>query len=133
MRYDDKCEVVPGKTVGCEVDFELEEDMEAPVLVYYRLVDFYQNHRAFIKSRSFQQLAGDPDADVTNCSPVDEIEDIDPHLPMLDGSTVNRDTRLNPCGLAAKAIFNGIPPTQTPTTSSTTVPTPLSYPSTNTT
>lgn len=32
--------------------------MEGPVYVYYELRKFYQNHRSYVKSRSFDQLKG---------------------------------------------------------------------------
>lgn len=32
--------------------------MEAPIYVYYELRKFYQNHRSYVKSRSFDQLKG---------------------------------------------------------------------------
>lgn len=81
--------------------------MEGPVLVYYRLVDFYQNHRMFIKSRSYEQLAGKSAPDLSTCAPVDESEDIAPRLPMLNGAILDPDSHLNPCGIAAKSVFNG--------------------------
>lgn len=46
---------VPGQ---CQVTFDVEEDMESPVYVYYELRKFYQNHRSYVKSRSHDQLAG---------------------------------------------------------------------------
>lgn len=104
LRYDNKCNVTEEY---CAVEFRLREEMEGPVLVYYRLVDFYQNHRTFIKSRSYQQLAGKDNADTSNCAPVDESEDIDPRLPMLNGVILDQDSPLNPCGIAAKSVFNG--------------------------
>jgi hypothetical protein len=106
-RYDNKCNVTIGKGEYCEVEFSIKEEMDGPVLVYYRLVDFYQNHRTFIKSRSYQQLAGKGNPDVSNCAPVDESEDIDPRLPMLNGAIPDQDNPLNPCGIAAKSVFNG--------------------------
>jgi len=32
--------------------------MEAPVYFYYGINNFYQNHRWYVKSRSYDQLAG---------------------------------------------------------------------------
>ena len=32
--------------------------MEGPVYVYYELRKFYQNHRSYVKSRSYDQLMG---------------------------------------------------------------------------
>lgn len=32
--------------------------MEGPVYVYYELRKFYQNHRSYVKSRSYDQVKG---------------------------------------------------------------------------
>ena len=34
------------------------EEMKAPVYMYYKLRNFYQNHRRYVKSRSDSQLKG---------------------------------------------------------------------------
>ena len=37
----------------CTIEtFTLEEDWKGPVFFYYRLVNFYQNHKDYVKSRS---------------------------------------------------------------------------------
>jgi len=47
--------------------------MEAPVFLFYKLDNFYQNHRRYIKSKSADQLAGsdisESDASA-NCDPI---------------------------------------------------------------
>lgn len=42
----------------CQLTFTIDQDMEGPVYVYYGLGKFYQNHRTYVKSRSFDQLKG---------------------------------------------------------------------------
>ena len=44
---------------NCKIDFELEEDWEGEVLMYYGLKNFYQNHRQYVDSRNEDQLKGD--------------------------------------------------------------------------
>ncbi|KAF4722602.1 hypothetical protein FOZ63_013956, partial [Perkinsus olseni] len=39
------------------VEMEINEDMNAPIYVYYELTNFYQNHRRYIASRDYFQLA----------------------------------------------------------------------------
>lgn len=69
--------------------------IEGPVYLYYRLTDFYQNHRLYLMSRSTKQLAGeiivDP-AEYKNCNPA---------VSTADGNHI-----LTPCGLAARSVFN---------------------------
>ena len=45
IRYDDKCPT-PRMGKDCEITFTLDVDMSNPK-VYYRLDNFYQNHRSF--------------------------------------------------------------------------------------
>eukprot|EP00904_Undaria_pinnatifida_P001566 jgi/Undpi1/1140/HiC_scaffold_10.g04602.m1 len=73
----------------CEVTFTVGEDMEAPVYVYYELQKFYQNHRTYVKSRSYGQLKGGA-LSGDSCDPLATTGSLD----------------LNPCGLVANSVFN---------------------------
>ncbi len=42
----------------CTLEFTLPNDMPAPVYYYYRLTNFYQNHRRYVKSLDESQLSG---------------------------------------------------------------------------
>ena len=53
IRYDDKCEEFLATNKPCIVQFELENDLNNPKL-YYRLDNFYINHRSFAKSREWK-------------------------------------------------------------------------------
>lgn len=66
--------------------------MQGPVFLYYRLTDFYQNHRQYINSFDSAQLLGNPVSPSGNC-----------------GSLRTTDTGLGiyPCGLIANSMFNG--------------------------
>jgi hypothetical protein len=70
--------------------------MQAPVYMYYRLTEFYQNHRQYIKNVDPAQLLGTP-VDVgtakSNCDPV---------ATNADASKI-----IYPCGLIANSMFNG--------------------------
>ncbi|CAM9852767.1 unnamed protein product [Scytosiphon promiscuus] len=108
LRYAEVVEVVgqyegSGKTVDdcsiseanegkeCQISLTIEEDMNSPVYVYYELRKFYQNHRSYVKSRSFDQLKGGvPAADI--CSPLESVGAVE----------------LNPCGLVANSMFNDV-------------------------
>ncbi len=63
--------------------------------MYYRLTNFYQNHRRYVKSFDADQLKGKAvPADVlktSNCKPMD----------VVDGKIIY------PCGLIANSLFNG--------------------------
>ncbi|RCK67188.1 Alkylphosphocholine resistance protein LEM3 [Candida viswanathii] len=81
----------------CQVQFQLFHPMKGPIYLYYRLHNFYANHRRFVKSFSEDQLNGKPASLDTikntvgqNCQPLSEIN----------------GTRIYPCGLIANSLFN---------------------------
>ncbi len=79
----------------CTIVFPVEETMKAPVFLYYRLTNFYQNHRRYVKSLSAPQLKG---VDVAKNSLGDCAPLIGPD---------NSDLIYYPCGLIANSFFNG--------------------------
>lgn len=65
--------------------------------MYYKLTNFYQNHRRYVKSLNTDQLKGD-------AKDVGDLEDGDcKPLAKRDGKPIY------PCGLIANSIFNGAP------------------------
>ncbi|KAI3662435.1 hypothetical protein MP638_003575, partial [Amoeboaphelidium occidentale] len=78
----------------CTVQFKVDQTVKAPVYLYYRLSNFYQNHRRYVKSLSAKQLKGDA---IYN---KDDLQDCAP----LNGA----DSGLiyYPCGLIANSLFN---------------------------
>ncbi|BES99949.1 Cell cycle control protein [Nesidiocoris tenuis] len=75
----------------CRVAFELNEDFEGEVFLYYGLTNFFQNHRRYVKSRDDSQLLGrlssEPSSD---CDPFSKI----------NGKPIA------PCGAIANSLFN---------------------------
>ncbi|PIL23737.1 transporter [Ganoderma sinense ZZ0214-1] len=78
----------------CVVRFDVPADMDAAVLLYYKLTNFYQNHRRYVKSLNQNQLRGDHVNYGTikggDCKPLDVIG----------------DKIIYPCGLIANSVFN---------------------------
>lgn len=68
--------------------------MKAPIFINYRLTNFYQNHRQYVKSFNADQLMGQP-VSAGSLGP-----DCDP-LRESNGKAVY------PCGLIANSVFNG--------------------------
>merc|ERR1719491_516844 len=70
--------------------------MESPVMVYYQIDNFYQNHRKYFSSRDDAQLLGLPKPQTSTvakaCEPLNILGNI----------------TLNPCGLIANTLFNDI-------------------------
>ncbi|KAE8444776.1 hypothetical protein EG329_014236 [Mollisiaceae sp. DMI_Dod_QoI] len=88
--------VVP--TVQCTLNFTIPNNMAPPVLFYYRLSNFYQNHRRYAKSFNNDQLSGKAvspsDIDGSDCTPLT--------TEVVDGIR----KPYYPCGLAANSLFN---------------------------
>ena len=76
--------------------------MAPPVYMYYKLTDFYQNHRRYVKSRSDAQLRG-----VENLKPSSiEADCTDVHVRgEVDGAD-NISNSVSPCGLVSWSLFN---------------------------
>jgi|ERR1711916_35173 len=97
-RYDDKCDL---GQVNCTVTIDVKEKMSKPVYFYYKLTNFYQNHRRYVRSRSDDQLRGSTDIsfkDLENCVPLRALNG--------DDSENKKDEWYYPCGLIAYSFFN---------------------------
>ncbi|CBY11111.1 unnamed protein product [Oikopleura dioica] len=81
-------------TCICKQNFEIEETMNTPIFAYYRLTNYYQNHRRYVKSRDDTQLLAEKSYICTeadgDCSPYDKIG----------------ERPIAPCGAIANSLFN---------------------------
>jgi hypothetical protein len=72
--------------------------LDPPVFFYYRLTNFYQNHRRYAKSFNNDQLLGKAVSAGTirgsDCTPLTTVQDGGVEKPYY------------PCGLAANSVFN---------------------------
>ncbi|RCH78470.1 hypothetical protein CU098_000780, partial [Rhizopus stolonifer] len=78
----------------CTIDFTVPTTMKGPIYMYYRLTNFYQNHRQYIKNYDPDQLLGKTVSSSTlhtNCDP-------------LAFSSTGKV--IYPCGLIANSMFN---------------------------
>ncbi|EPY49212.1 CDC50 domain-containing protein [Schizosaccharomyces cryophilus OY26] len=79
----------------CYLRFQIPEKLGAPLFSFYRLTNFYQNHRRYTASVDVFQLRGEPrspeEIKVGECSPLDVNEHNKPYYP---------------CGLIANSLFN---------------------------
>lgn len=82
-------------TSVCVLQFHIPNDIEPPVLFYYRLTNFYQNHRRYVKSLDTDQLLGKAKSGSSiksgDCDPLTVDHDGKPYYP---------------CGLIANSLFN---------------------------
>ena len=86
---------VQQNTNVCILSIDIPNDIQPPILFYYRLTNFYQNHRRYVKSVDTEQLKGHArsagDIKSSDCGPLDIAPDGRPYYP---------------CGLIANSMFN---------------------------
>ncbi|KAF9585418.1 hypothetical protein BGW38_002467 [Lunasporangiospora selenospora] len=86
------------RTTKCTVKFNIPTTMKKPIFVYYRLTNFYQNHRRFVKSMDSKQLSGAARTAAElkggSCEPLATITENGVQYPIY------------PCGLIANSMFN---------------------------
>lgn len=90
-------------TTVCHLQFQIPDDLQPPVLLYYKLTNFYQNHRRYVQSFDQDQLQGKPrdnnSISHSDCDPLRQAT-----LTAADGSTYQKP--YYPCGLIANSMFN---------------------------
>ncbi|GJE86820.1 cell cycle control protein [Phanerochaete sordida] len=87
-----------GMTQQCYMQFDIPYDLDPTVLLYYKMTNFFQNHRRYVKSIDMNQLKGDfvsnSDLNSGDCKPITTEG---------DGSD---QKAIYPCGLIANSVFN---------------------------
>lgn len=80
------------KRKNCTISMDVTKYMKQPIFVYYKLGNYFQNHRQYVKSKSEQQLRGlsPSSTELNNCKPKD----------MIGGKVIV------PCGMVAWSFFN---------------------------
>ncbi len=106
IQYDTKC-AVPDK--NCLISFNITKKYTKPIMFYYQLDNFYQNHRRYVKSKSNAQLAGEINDDYVliqnDCDPIVNATNLG-RKTTVSGKLLTGDMVANACGLIAKSLFN---------------------------
>ncbi|KAF2660877.1 CDC50 family protein-like protein [Lophiostoma macrostomum CBS 122681] len=77
---------------SCLLEFQIPDQIKPPIYMYYRLTNFYQNHRRYVKSFDVDQLKGKAkDTKGGDCDPLEVNHEGKPYYP---------------CGLIANSMFN---------------------------
>lgn len=110
MEYDNLCPVnkLTGTATPCAVTFNLTSKVTAPVYFFYRITDFYQNHRRYVQSIDYGQLSSGSykaNATYSNCDPVTINSNLFTTT-ALDGTSLDPQAQAFPCGLVARSLFN---------------------------
>ncbi|EME86631.1 uncharacterized protein MYCFIDRAFT_70555 [Pseudocercospora fijiensis CIRAD86] len=86
-------------TTQCRVQFSMPDKIGPPVLLYYQLTNFYQNHRRYVQSFDQDQLKGtfrdNSSISGSDCDPLRQGRDTD-----------GAEKPYYPCGLIANSMFN---------------------------
>lgn len=109
QRYDDVCQPSADTNGTCTFTLTLDTTLEDPN-IYYKIENFYANHRKYVKSRSYDQLRGDSVSKGTVsefCDPIMENEDI-PVTMSYAGNALNSTELAAPCGLIGKYRFTDV-------------------------
>ena len=107
-RYDEECQNSSNNI--CEIKLTIPKPMQQPIMMYYQLDNFYQNHRRYVKSKSDLQLDGEYISlkkikDSGDCEPVETNQEMEKNV-SLSGDILNPNEVAVPCGLIAKSFFN---------------------------
>lgn len=78
----------------CVIQFDVPADLDPSILLYYKLSNFFQNHRRYVKSLDANQLKG-------NWRSVDDLKNGD-----CKPVAVRDNKPIYPCGLIANSQFN---------------------------
>ena len=113
VRYDDQCQLPDEERFGsfkpCSVTLDVPTQIEGPIYVYYELDNFYQNHRRYVRSRSYKQLMGQAltvEDIATDCEPIVTNADLAPYITRaVDNTLLSASAPAHPCGLIAKSLF----------------------------
>ena len=104
VQYSNDCQNLGS---DCDVPLKVEDDMDLPVMVYYQINKFYQNHRRYVKSKNDDQLHG---KEISRKVADDDCKHAVTNQEMgvttnLNGEPLNLDDVAVPCGLIAKSFF----------------------------
>jgi len=87
------------ETTVCHLYFTIPDNIGPPVLLYYQLSNFYQNHRRYVQSFDQDQLQGkyrdNKSISSSDCQPL-----------QLETLPDNSTRPYYPCGLIANSLFN---------------------------
>ena len=107
IRYDNhkECE---NQSI-CNIKITIDKKMKQPIMVYYQINKFYQNHRRYVKSKSDKQLNGKSFSlkemkNSGDCAPAETNAEMNKKTSMTNEELKDDDLAI-PCGLIAKSFL----------------------------
>ena len=94
----------------CLINFEILKTIESPVYVYYKLENFYLNHRLLVESKNWKELRGEETDTKDSCKNsylMSEMFDkSSPYYINEWNHNFSESDKSSPCGLWARSFFN---------------------------
>ena len=94
----------------CRIQFKINEKLKQPIFVYYRLKNFYLNHRKIIESKNWNELRGQDVNTKSSCKDAYLMGEMfsknSPYFINQWGHNFSEDDVASPCGLLARDYFN---------------------------
>lgn len=81
----------------CTLRFDVPTEMNGPIFIFYRLTNFYQNHRRYVLSYNEQQIEGEAQTK-------EDLQQKGDCKPLIYDEETNKP--YYPCGLIANSLFN---------------------------
>ena len=94
----------------CLINFEIVKAIQSPVYVYYKLENFYLNHRLLVESKSWKELRGEETDTKDSCKNSYLMSEMfDKNSPYYSNEwnhNFSENDISSPCGLWARSFFN---------------------------
>ena len=95
---------------SCKIQFKVLKTIKKPVFVYYKLKNFYLNHRKIIESKNWKELRGEDVNTKSSCEGAYLMGEMfgknSPYFINPWGHQFSEGDVASPCGLLAKSFFN---------------------------
>ena len=94
----------------CRIQFKIAKKLKHPIFVYYRLKNFYLNHRKIIESKNWKELRGEEVDTKDSCKNAYLMGQMfpsnSPYFINEWGQNFSENDIASPCGLLARNYFN---------------------------
>ena len=94
----------------CRIQFKISKKIKAPILVYYKLSNFFLNHRKIIESKNWNELRGEDVDTKSSCKGAYLMNEMfsknSPYYRNQWGHNFTDNDVASPCGILARSYFN---------------------------
>ena len=102
--------IIEKNTKKCTIPFQIKKTIKSPIYIYYKLKNFYLNHRLLVESKSWKELRGEEDDTKDKCKysylMFENFPKNSPYYTNQWNYTFSENNISSPCGLWASSFFN---------------------------